>query len=136
MNTLILYILLSVNFHLIDSSSTFDPNILLVGPPTIDWPEDFMICVMDTSQLADLIDPDNLLYPYDRPVVTGPCTLGLNYGTAWEDTAYDFNLCTKIFREWTVIDWCNYNPPKPGGVYHHTQIIKVIIKNAPIKPCD
>ncbi len=109
----------------------------LITDPVITWPEDFMICVTDTSQILDLIDPDNLLPPFDRPIVSGPCNLPLAYGIAYEDSAFDFNLCTKIFRTWTVIDWCQYNPNKPNspGKWTHIQVIKVIIKNGSIEPC-
>lgn len=103
--------------------------------PVIAWPEDFMICVTDTSQVAELIHPGNLFPPYAKPIVTGPC--GSPYGISYDDQTYGFNQCRKVFRTWTVIDWCQYIPNRPNspGKWTHVQVIKVIVKDEPIGPC-
>lgn len=74
----------------------------------------------------------------DKPTwITGPCdVLGYNV----EESVYEVSddACYKIFRKFTVINWCTYNHDNPdaGGKWTYTQIIKVIEKNAPvIKNC-
>lgn len=53
------------------------------------------------------------------------------------------DACYKILRDWTVIDWCNYNDSNPVPVYGqpghpyvgmwtHTQVIMVNDNNAPV----
>lgn len=32
--------------------------------------------------------------------------------------------CSKILREWTVIDWCQFDPITGAGLFHYTQILK------------
>ena len=47
----------------------------------------------------------------------------------YEDQVFTFvdDVCLKILRTWTVIDWCTFdqNNPNDGGIYQYTQIIKV-----------
>jgi hypothetical protein len=33
--------------------------------------------------------------------------------------------CLKILREWTVIDWCQYNSETGDGLWHYTQVVKI-----------
>ncbi|MDQ3141877.1 MAG: T9SS type A sorting domain-containing protein [Bacteroidota bacterium] len=52
-----------------------------------------------------------------------------------EDLTFNYveNVCFKILRKWTVIDWCTYSPSDsiPKGVWYHTQVIKINNKVAP-----
>lgn len=41
------------------------------------------------------------------------------------------NVCFKVLRKWTVIDWCNYNSQTGVGKYSRVQVIKVINKDKP-----
>ncbi|MEE9438182.1 MAG: HYR domain-containing protein, partial [Saprospiraceae bacterium] len=48
------------------------------------------------------------------------------------------NVCYKLVKHWTVIDWCQYQPnnPNTGGIWKHTQIIKITDDTAPeIQDC-
>jgi len=53
----------------------------------------------------------------------------------YEDQVFEFvdDVCLKILRTWTVIDWCTFdqNNPSGGGIYQYTQVIKV---NNNVKP--
>ncbi len=33
--------------------------------------------------------------------------------------------CVKILRDWTILDWCQYNAETGAGIWRHTQIVKV-----------
>ncbi|MBK9269975.1 MAG: T9SS type A sorting domain-containing protein [Saprospiraceae bacterium] len=48
------------------------------------------------------------------------------------------NVCFKILRKWTVIDWCSFNPTTRAGSISRTQVIKVINKDKPdfTSSCD
>ena len=91
----------------------------------IDWPEDFV-----TTDICDIdaLDPEDLPYPYNEPVLsTDQCDLAtFNY----VDEVFDFSgsseACFKILRTWTVIDWCQINATSgESGKWTHLQVIKV-----------
>ncbi len=98
----------------------------------IDWPDDYT--VNDCMTNPDHYGPNNLPPPYNKPNVGagGSCSL---IGVAHEDLVFTFadGACYKILRKWTVIDWCKYNPNYPwsGGIWTHTQIIKIMNNKAP-----
>lgn len=85
------------------------------------WPYDLDLvgCNPDT-------DPGALDKYYSYPYINeSGCS---NIGVSYEDQVFDFGAgCTKIVREWTVIDWCQYKPNSPysQGIYTHTQTIKI-----------
>lgn len=47
----------------------------------------------------------------------------------YDDLVFNYveNVCYKILRNWTVIDWCRYDPSAavPVGIWYHTQVIKI-----------
>lgn len=103
---------------------------------TIDWPDDYMAdgCLYGVED----VDPEDLPYPYNKPVINGggwgnSCSLT---GYAHEDLVFTFTegACYKILREWTVIDWCKYQPNNPWspGIWKHTQVIKLKNEVAPV----
>jgi hypothetical protein len=98
----------------------------------VTWPKDYT--VDDCGANLDDYLPNNLPAPYDKPNVGngGSCSL---IGYAYKDLVFTFveGACYKILREWTVIDWCKYNPDYPwsGGIWKHTQIIKIANHTAP-----
>jgi hypothetical protein len=101
---------------------------IVVDPIT--WPHDFSICVTDTTGLSVLIHPGNLIQPFQKPIVTGFCAS--NYWISWTDQVFAFDeleYCLKVLRTWTIISTCH-------GTQVHVQVIKVIIKNGPITPCN
>ncbi len=91
-------------------------------PHHISWPPDYTYfgCTAD-------IHPDNLPYPYNRPVITyTECSHpGIGYDD-WEFTLPDG--CKKIIRTWKVIDWCVWKPNSgtDKGLYMKNQTIKIM----------
>ncbi|MDX1408015.1 MAG: dockerin type I domain-containing protein, partial [Saprospiraceae bacterium] len=49
-------------------------------------------------------------------------------GVTYHDTRFDFvdGACYKILREWTIIDWCQYDAENGAGLWNHVQVIKVL----------
>jgi hypothetical protein len=100
----------------------------------IDWPSDYVgdACLYGPED----VDPEDLYPPYNKPTIGGyngnSCSL---IGYAHEDLVFTFSdgACKKILREWTVIDWCKYQPNNPWspGIWHHTQVIKLMNSNPP-----
>jgi hypothetical protein len=102
---------------------------------SINWPDDYVgdACLYGPED----VDPEDLHPPYDKPTIGGyggdnSCSL---IGYAHEDLVFTFSdgACKKILREWTVIDWCKYQPNNPysPGIWHHTQVIKLMNSNPP-----
>jgi hypothetical protein len=94
----------------------------------IQWPADYT--VNDQCITADLLDPEDLPAApvnYREPILPDVnCSLlATNYSDQIFFIAYP--ACYKIVRTWTVMDWCSYNPayPNQGGIWYHTQVIKV-----------
>ncbi len=106
-------------------------NFNLFTEGMIDWPEDYStqnICSVD------LLDPDDLEYPYNQPVLyPGPCDL---VTFDYTDEVYDFSqfdqACFKIIRKWTVIDWCQFNSEGEEGIWVFYQQIKSLNSIAPV----
>jgi hypothetical protein len=73
--------------------------------------------------------------PVDYPTIFDDnCSL---IGVTYDDTRFDFvdGACYKILREWTVIDWCQYNSQTGAGTWSYIQVIKVIDSEGPIFEC-
>lgn len=96
------------------------------------WPLDYTATTCGVG-----IEPNDLSAPYDRPVLDeGNCN---NVAIGHSDQILEFggaDACLKILRKWHVVDWCqavnNPNPTQPGpGVWHYTQVIKIINSAAP-----
>ncbi len=92
------------------------------------WPADHDIdgCI-DTP-----LSPDDLSYPYDRPVFSqNACS---NVVATHEDVIFQYveETCYKILRTWTVIDWCQFDQQNPGSAtWQYTQLIKINNNNSP-----
>lgn len=103
---------------------------------SIHWPYDYTAnaCLYNEYN----VDPEHIPHPYDKPTIPGyngygnSCSL---LGIAHEDLVFTFNdgACKKILREWTVIDWCVYQPNNPWspGIWKHTQVIKLMNATPP-----
>ncbi|MBK8350031.1 MAG: T9SS type A sorting domain-containing protein [Saprospiraceae bacterium] len=83
--------------------------------------------------------PDNKIYNCkeditdDKPTwIAGPCDV---IGYSVHDNIFEVadDACYKIFRKFTVINWCTHDDQNSDntGTWTHTQIIKVIEKNPP-----
>ena len=72
---------------------------------------------------------------YESPTwIAGPCdVLGVSHTDQTFEVSDD--ACYKIFRKFTVINWCTYKPGTPGwngeGIWTHTQKIKVVETTKP-----
>ncbi len=101
----------------------------------INWPHDY---VADACQYTpDDVDPEDLPAPYNKPSINGGSQGGCGLiGYAHDDLVFTFSdgACKKILREWTVIDWCKYQPNNPWspGLWKHTQVIKLMNNVAPV----
>jgi hypothetical protein len=87
----------------------------------IDWPDTYTT----NSSCATDVTPEKLPDPYSKPKYIGNigCTQLVQ---KHEDIVFNFadNVCVKILRKWTVIDWCQKNPFVPGsGEWTYTQLI-------------
>ena len=104
----------------------------------IEWPCDVEVNRCQTAGL-DALSPDNLPVTFNqdrRPRwYDDACNL---MGESFEDRRYTFidGACIKIFREWTVIDWCKYEESRTNTdvVYewHWTQVIKLMNTAGPV----
>ena len=104
----------------------------------IEWPCDIELnrCQGPTSEV---FKPENLDVFFDqdrRPRMDDDnCNL---MASTYEDRVFTFvdSSCLKIFRDWTVIDWCLYED-FVNGVYsgeyewHWTQVIKLLNEEGP-----
>ena len=99
----------------------------------ITWPKDISLNTCGANT-----DPDNLPIGYNRPQLSRQPACGLA-AIMHEDKLYDAAppACFKVFRTWTIIDWCVYDPAKSQtiGRYQHTQIVKVEDSQAPSFVC-
>ncbi|MBK7476244.1 MAG: HYR domain-containing protein [Haliscomenobacter sp.] len=99
----------------------------------ITWPKDTILTTCGANT-----DPDFLPSGYRRPQLARQPACGLA-AIMYEDKLYDAAppACFKVFRTWTIIDWCVYDPAKSPtlGRYQHTQIIKVEDNQAPSFVC-
>ncbi len=69
--------------------------------------------------------PDSLTGTGEPQIFDNACSL---IGVAYEDTRFDFveeGACFKILRQWSIIDWCQYNTQTGEGLWSYTQVIKV-----------
>jgi hypothetical protein len=66
-----------------------------------------------------------------RPTWTNAeCTL---IGAEYKDQVFNLveDVCVKILRKWTVIDWCAFNLDNTKGKYEYIQVIKITNSTAP-----
>ncbi len=66
------------------------------------------------------------------PAITGSPTWGptnscSNVVASYEDEVFNIveNVCFKIIRKWSVIDWCTYNSSTNSPIYRWQQVIKI-----------
>ena len=104
------------------STDSIESNII--------WPEDLDIDACENVS----VDPDDLDEEFSRPLLKGfTCAVpAINY----EDTKFyanDDGSCIKILREWTILEWCQFDPTTTfNGVFSHTQVIKLRDTEKPV----
>ncbi|NNF36567.1 MAG: T9SS type A sorting domain-containing protein [Saprospiraceae bacterium] len=103
-----------------------------------------VITVVDENPftLKDITWPD----PYDEetcvdtvisPDISGEPTYNntscASIASTYKDKIFPFadGACMKIIREWTVIDWCQYDENENFGIWHNAQILKFRNTTAP-----
>lgn len=91
----------------------------------ISWPDDF------TTDCTDLDEND--IIPTWSSI---GCSL-VGYNLESDTFQFEDGACFKIINEWSVIDWCQYDPnaTSPEGIWSHIQIIKVLDDEAPMLTC-
>ena len=112
------------------------PTLVGVGPHStqdgVEWPADY-----EGTSCGTGLEPNDLPSPYNAPIIfEGACN---NIAVGHHDQVLDFgagDACLKILRKWYVVDWCqanaNQDPTEIGpGVWHYTQIIKIVNSNDP-----
>ncbi len=127
-------------FVAIDSSgnvSTCTQTITLENQNPFDgasivWPQDYT--VENACMAVDAFHPDSLPSGYDWPQWPfAPCSM---IAISYEDQLFQiaYPACYKIFRKWTIIDWCQYdfNNPTGPGRWEYTQLIKVLDTEPPV----
>jgi hypothetical protein len=94
------------------------------------WPRDIVI----TGCIDSGTDPDDLPDGSKRPIVSETeCSM---VATDYDDVVFQFveDACFKILRQWTILDWCQYDQHNPGagGIWYYTQVIKVQNSSPPV----
>ncbi len=101
-----------------------------------------------TVRAHTYFNPNTIVWPKDE---TTDCKSIHSYQVTWTDAncsllgvsvttdTFQFveNVCLKILNKYTVVDWCVYEPnsPNTGGIWSHTQVVKVRDEKAPVISC-
>lgn len=83
----------------------------------IDWPSNFLTTGCDTIQASPLVTGEPILS-------SAKCAMA---ASTYDDQVFFISggACVKILREWTVIDWCQYDPTTGQGLWTYLQEIKL-----------
>jgi hypothetical protein len=114
-----------------DVQHIYVQNVNTFDEKSIAWPRDTMFTAMCSGPS---LEPENLPEGYDFPSYTeGPCS---DVAVSHKDSEFysltpGDSVCTKILREWQVMDWCNRSRSGEPIIYRHTQLIKVVNTTAP-----
>ncbi len=90
----------------INTANPNDPNDDVI------WPADIELT---QCGVADTVEPIILN--------SGCATVGINLKEQRFEHVDGF--CVKILRNWTVIDWCQYNSLTGAGLWKYTQVVKI-----------
>ena len=98
----------------------------------IQWPEDYL-----THTCGAQVDPESLPAGFDKPIITGEKCGRLT--VHYEDDVFhlSYPACYKVYRYWSIVDWCTYDPDNEENVgrFDYIQIIKVLDNEDPIMDC-
>jgi hypothetical protein len=95
----------------------FDPFYINSANP--DDPTDDVIWPADAEY--DHCGIPDTIYP---TILNDGCSLiGINL----KERRFDKidGACVKILRDWTIIDWCQYNTQAGTGIWRYTQVVKI-----------
>ena len=85
------------------------------------------------SQVGDIVAPGCPDVSTGSPTwIAGPCDV-LGYTVETDTFLFEDGACLKIINEYTVINWCDYDPSDPNteGIWEHTQVISVTDETQP-----
>lgn len=102
------------------------------GAINIIWPQDYTVVACSGN---NPLDPNSLPVLNSKPSFKNltPCANPIfNYTD--QTFSAGSNVCFKVFRKWTVIDWCQNDPnvPNSGGVWTYTQTLNVVDNQVPV----
>lgn len=91
---------------------------------------------------SNIFFPVDRTFPTCRPGEIDPSQAGFptytNEGCANIAASYEDKLiskvdtsCYKIFRTWTVLDWCQFNAQNNSGLWQHVQVIYIVNSSPP-----
>lgn len=117
-----------------DPFTITDTQCGLVNQDDVRWPCDINLTDCPIGGLS----PENLetMLPANQRVNARPqltedfCNL---IAVTYVDTRFDIadSSCYKILREWTVVDWCQFDQNEGTGIWSYTQVISVLDQNPP-----
>lgn len=94
----------------------------------VEWPGNY---ISDTC--GDGLLPDELPIGFDYPKIIsdGYCQMvALSYSDIW--LSQPNNACIEILRNWTIIDWCQFNQTTFEGSWQYGQVIRIQNSDPPI----
>jgi hypothetical protein len=101
------------------------------------WPRNYST---NSGCLAGGLEPEDLPSAFGPPqIFANSCS---EVDATHDDVVFQYvdGACYKILRQWTIIDWCQFNPfaPNAGGKWDYTQEIMVTNSNRPtiLTGCD
>ncbi len=102
------------------------------GAANIIWPQDYTVLACNGN---NPLDPNSLPVANARPIfknLNGCANPIFNFVD--QSFTAGSNVCFKVFRKWTVIDWCQNDPnnPNSGGVWTYTQTLNVVDNQVPV----
>ena len=102
-------------------------NEFAITEDNITWPED-----VEIEQCTANLEEQMLGEPHVDTL--GGCEL---IATNFIDREFETSLgsCLSVLREWTIIDWCQYNE-NDEGIWRSSQVIKIHDKVMPIVNCQ
>jgi len=116
----------------------------IVGSPAV-------FCDQEITKSAGSLFNGNISWPADyttdctdldgnaqEPTWSSPSCSQVGYSIESDTFQFEDGACFKIINQWTVLDWCQYDPnnPNTGGIWTHSQVIRVIDNEAPVMSCS
>ena len=120
----------------VENQTPFFINVTNPNDPNdnVIWPSNYI-----STTCGDGLLPEELPSGFDFPQILADsfCNLiAINYTDTW--LSQPNNACIEIIREWTIVDWCQFNPFNFDGSWEYAQIIRIQNSDKPIinTSCD